>query len=278
MRGLTAVDLFTMMERTPHAGHAPTYAYKVLEESARRQIVAIASRAEQILTTVEGQPLPERLELLGDQRKALAGLVDNWRGGTGNTPELLEQAARTAGSGLPAPEPAALAREDQLLASLIASGSDTIASVKPWLRPDDFQAPGRGGIYQALLALHQRGEPIDAITVMWEANRNGVLAIRGGHDAKSLLDVARTQRVPFPLNQAQQISQEGARRALLASFRGLKGLATSGNTAWDLLVSATRHNLTTARAEHTRIVATRTAGQAARPVNTPTRPVHLPRR
>ncbi|MBB4981499.1 hypothetical protein GGE06_002409 [Streptomyces sp. SFB5A] len=51
-----------------------------------------------------------------------------------------------------------------------------MGEVVDWLRPGDFADPVRGQLYRCLGALHHRGEPIDRITLLWEAQRRGLLA------------------------------------------------------------------------------------------------------
>ena len=55
------------------------------------------------------------------------------------------------------------------------SSAAEVDTVVGWLRPGDFADPAHGQIYRCLGSLHHRGEPIDRITVLWEAQRRGLL-------------------------------------------------------------------------------------------------------
>ncbi|MFJ9029690.1 DnaB-like helicase N-terminal domain-containing protein [Streptomyces sp. NPDC102274] len=44
-----------------------------------------------------------------------------------------------------------------------------------WLRPDDFALPLHGQLFRCLTALAYRGDPVDAVTVLWQAQHQGLL-------------------------------------------------------------------------------------------------------
>jgi len=62
----------------------------------------------------------------------------------------------------------------------ILSDPNCIVDVYAILRPDDFYRPRGRGIYEALVGLHQAGEPIDALTLAAELERSKRLAGVGG--------------------------------------------------------------------------------------------------
>ena len=43
-----------------------------------------------------------------------------------------------------------------------------------WLRPGHFARPEHGEVYRVMADLHTAGQPVDPVTVMWEATRRGV--------------------------------------------------------------------------------------------------------
>ncbi|WP_323393688.1 DnaB-like helicase N-terminal domain-containing protein, partial [Streptomyces jumonjinensis] len=69
---------------------------------------------------------------------------------------------------------------------------DQLDAVVGWLRPGDFADLGHQQLYRALGALHHRGEPVDQLTVLWEAQRRGALTDRS-------LDAERVLAVCDPL-------------------------------------------------------------------------------
>lgn len=60
-----------------------------------------------------------------------------------------------------------------------------------WLRPEDFTIPLHGALYRCLTTLANRGEPVDEVTVLWEAQQHGLLtASFAPQDALKLLATA----------------------------------------------------------------------------------------
>ncbi|MEU9113262.1 DnaB-like helicase N-terminal domain-containing protein [Streptomyces sp. NPDC048483] len=77
----------------------------------------------------------------------------------------------------PAPPPEtgeeALDEERLLLATATAHPQDLNAM--RWLQPDDFALLLHGQLYRCLTALARRGDPVDAVTVLWEAQHRALL-------------------------------------------------------------------------------------------------------
>jgi replicative DNA helicase len=69
--------------------------------------------------------------------------------------------------------------EQSVLGAMLES-KDAIANVVEILKPEDFYKPAHTLIYETVLALNERGEAADAITVADELKRRGVLDQIGG--------------------------------------------------------------------------------------------------
>ncbi|GAA2627690.1 hypothetical protein GCM10010411_76080 [Actinomadura fulvescens] len=63
--------------------------------------------------------------------------------------------------------------EGHLLAAVLATPG-TLEAIEGWLEPGDFADASIGELYAVALMLHHRGEPVDALTVLWEAQRQGL--------------------------------------------------------------------------------------------------------
>ncbi len=87
--------------------------------------------------------------------------------GSGNTPEF----ERTPPQDIPA--------EQSVLGGMLLS-KEAIADVVEVLRPTDFYRPTHQLVYDAILDLYGRGEPVDAVTVSAELTRLGTIAKVGG--------------------------------------------------------------------------------------------------
>ena len=72
-----------------------------------------------------------------------------------------------------------LEAEESVLGSMMLSG-EAIASVVEAMKPDDFYRPAHQRIYQAILGIYGRGEPVDAITTVEELKRSHALDEVGG--------------------------------------------------------------------------------------------------
>ncbi len=61
------------------------------------------------------------------------------------------------------------------LRDLVAAPS-AIARVRGWLRPEHFTLPEHGQLYAVMRDLHASRQPVDPLTVAWEASRRGITA------------------------------------------------------------------------------------------------------
>lgn len=82
-------------------------------------------------------------------------------------------------SGVEKPVPYNIEAEEALLGSLIID-RDAIASVAPFLRPEDFYRERNGAIYAVRLDLYDRHQPGDFVTMCDELERRGKLEEVGG--------------------------------------------------------------------------------------------------
>ena len=83
-------------------------------------------------------------------------------------------------------------------AVLIAEAALSQLQVDVRLRPEDFYLPKHGAIFKAMVALADRSEPVDALTVSAELERQGELAQVGGtayvHSLPSSVPAAAARR------------------------------------------------------------------------------------
>jgi len=69
--------------------------------------------------------------------------------------------------------------EESVLGALLID-PEALFRVAPFLRPDDFYLQKNGWIYEAILALHERREPVDFVTLRNELDARGQLDEIGG--------------------------------------------------------------------------------------------------
>lgn len=175
VRGLTAVYAHTLISACPRPAHAPVYGRMVLEGAIHRSITehAIrlhqASRADALQGEVEGA-----LHYADVLTGVLSDLAQRW--GTEPRP-VAPPAPPATDPAVPPPVRAdQVAEDERFLLAILAEQPKAMDEVVGWLRPGDFADPAHGQLYRCLGALHHRGEPIDRVTLLWEAQRRGLLA------------------------------------------------------------------------------------------------------
>jgi replicative DNA helicase len=72
-----------------------------------------------------------------------------------------------------------LEAEESVLGSMMLSG-EAIASVVEAMKSEDFYRPAHQRIYESILGIYGRGEPVDAITVVEDLKRRQILDAVGG--------------------------------------------------------------------------------------------------
>ncbi|WP_318209544.1 MULTISPECIES: DnaB-like helicase N-terminal domain-containing protein [unclassified Streptomyces] len=168
--GLTASFMHTLISACPRPDHAPAYAAMLRAEHARR---TVRLHAEQLAQAAADTTVPDRPGHALAAADALARRLDDLAG------RFLAHSAplpRTA----PPPPPPPTDTEEVLDAEqcLLASAVSWPAYVKEmhWLTADDFLHSAHAVLWQCVTTLTHRGEPVDPVTVLWEAQHRGLLA------------------------------------------------------------------------------------------------------
>src|SRR6476661_4260272 len=73
--------------------------------------------------------------------------------------------------------------EESLLGAMMLSREAITAAVEARLDAADFYKPAHGIVFEAALALHARGEPVDPVSMAEELRRSGQLEGLGGSHA-----------------------------------------------------------------------------------------------
>ncbi|MFC9464361.1 DnaB-like helicase N-terminal domain-containing protein [Streptomyces coelicoflavus] len=202
-RGLTATYLHTIIQVCPWPRHAPAYARMVEAEHARRRLLTAAQR---LVHTVPDAGLPLPVQTVLAEADALAAVVDDI---ANRFPPRSGVLPRT-----PAPPPAApdhteAVEEEQLLLATATARPDDIDAVR-WLVPDDLTLPLHAGLWRCLTSLARRGEPVDPVTVLWEAQQRGLLD-DGSEPGKVLRMLAE------PAGSVGHWAERALQRSLLAT-------------------------------------------------------------
>ena len=119
--------------------------------------------------------------------------------------------------------PSNVEAEQAVLGALLID-PDAIIAIAPIVRADDFYLEKHGWVYQAVIALNRRHEPIDFLTVVTELERRGKLNDVGG----AAYITALINAVPTAVHAehyAQIIRQSSLQRRLIAAAGDIAGFA-----------------------------------------------------
>ncbi|MFD3959888.1 MULTISPECIES: DnaB-like helicase N-terminal domain-containing protein [Streptomyces] len=203
--GLTASYLHTLVQVCPWPQHAPTYARMIQSDHARRTLLMHAQRLAQ---TAVDATLPHRAAATLAQADGLAQFLDTLAGRFAPHPGSLPRNV------LPE-QPTARSSEEALDEErlLLATATAHPAALKDmrWLQPDDFTQSLHATLWQCLTSLVHRAEPVDPVTVLWEAQHRGLLAA-GDLAAGDLMALVST-----PVGSAEHWGERILQRALLTS-------------------------------------------------------------
>lgn len=167
--GLTLSLLHTLVQACPRPLHAPAYARMIRSDHARRTLLR---HAEDLGRTAADTTLPDRAAAVITQTDSLGRFLDEL---TGQFPPHPGSLPRTP---LPPDPPRHISEtvldEERLLLASATAYAEGLTRVQ-WLQPADFALPLHGDLFQCLTALTRRGDPVDPITVLWEAQHRSLL-------------------------------------------------------------------------------------------------------
>lgn len=167
--GLTASYLHALIQFCPRSQHAAAYARMIRADYARRLLRGHAVRLG-LTAANPGLPDPAAtvLVLADDFSRLLDSLAGEFAPHPGSLPRT------------PIPSPAVRLADDEeldeerlLLASATASPTD-VRQMR-WLTADDFVLPLHAALWQSITALVHRGDMLDPVTVLGEAQHRGLL-------------------------------------------------------------------------------------------------------
>ncbi|MFD5108935.1 DnaB-like helicase N-terminal domain-containing protein [Streptomyces cinereoruber] len=203
-RGLTVSYLHTLIQVCPWPRHAAAYARMVEAEHARRRLRAAA---EHLLQTAHDDTLAHPVPTVLAEADVLAAVVDDIA--TRFLPRAGALPRAPASPPAIVPDHTEATEEEQLLLATATARPADIESVR-WLLAEDFTQPLHAGLWQCLTTLVRRHEPVDPVTVLWEAQQRGLL-----HDGREPSDVLRL--LAEPAGSVEHWSQRVLARSLLTT-------------------------------------------------------------
>jgi len=113
---------------------------------------------------------------------------------------------------------------EQSVLGAILIDKDAMIDVVEFLRPEHFYREGHNAIYAAMIALYERHEPIDVVTVTSELKKEGKLVIAGGAGAVAeLVGVVPTSA--HAEQYARIIKEHHTKRLLISTAAKINELA-----------------------------------------------------
>lgn len=240
VRGLTASYPHILIAACPRPAHAPVYGRMVLEGAIHRTVTEHAIRLHQ---AARADALQGEVEGALHHADVLTGMLRDLARRWGSEPRPVAPPAPPPSAPVAPPVRAGRAAEDeQFLLAVLVERPKAMADVVGWLRPGDFAVPAHRQLYRCLGALHHRGEPIDRITVLWEAQRRGLLA-GGTLTAEQLTAICDGVGAGSAEWLGEQIMRSSVARTAAASARAIRALAEDEALAPGRLISHALHAL-----------------------------------
>lgn len=122
-----------------------------------------------------------------------------------------------------------------VLGSMLLGGRNAIERITDTLDKQDFYREAHGRIYEAMIALVDKDEPVDTVTLKDELTRRGILEQCGGY----LYLMQLAEYVPTPANIAYYgkiVAEKGVLRRLIETASEIAGLAYGESEEVDTLV------------------------------------------
>ncbi|MET7678982.1 DnaB-like helicase N-terminal domain-containing protein [Streptomyces sp. NPDC005423] len=241
VRGLTAVYAHTLISACPRPEHAPVYGRMVLEGAIHRSVTEHAIRLHQ---AARADALQGEVKGALHYADVLTGVLGDLARRWGPEPRSVAPATppSTAPVALPHVWADQVAEDEQFLLAVLVERPKAMDEVVGWLRPRDFADPAHGQLYRCLGALHHRGEPIDRITVLWEAQRRGLLA-DGTLTTEQLTAICDGVGPGSAEWLGEQIIRSSVARTAATSARAIRALAENETLAPGRLINHALHAL-----------------------------------
>ncbi|MEU3616832.1 DnaB-like helicase N-terminal domain-containing protein [Streptomyces sp. NPDC006872] len=207
-RGLSASYVHGLIQFCPQPKHAAAYARMIRTDNARR---ILRRHAERLASTATDPGLPNpvaaTLGLADDIGRVLDSIAEQFAPHPGSFP-------RTA---LPPDVPRQAGEEDldeeRLLLATATAYPAEVQQMR-WLTEADFLLPLHAALWQSITALVHRGDMVDPVTLLGEAQHRGLLT--GSLTPKDLMALVST-----PAGSPEYWGERILQRALLARARAV---------------------------------------------------------
>ncbi|WP_198358189.1 DnaB-like helicase N-terminal domain-containing protein [Streptomyces fildesensis] len=240
VRGLSAGYAHTLIAACPRPGHAAVYGRMVLEGAIHRTVTEHAVRLHQ---AARADVLEGKVDGALHQADVLADVLTDLARRWGTEPRPLATVGPSTATVLPASAATEQTVQDErFLLSVLVNQAPAMDNVVGWLRPADFAGHGHDQLYRCLGALHHRGEPVDHLTVLWEAQRRGHLT-DGTLTDEQLRDICNGLGAGSAEYLGEQTLRSSLTRTAASSAAAIRALAQDEALAPGRLINHALHAL-----------------------------------
>ncbi|MFE2140392.1 DnaB-like helicase N-terminal domain-containing protein [Streptomyces sp. NPDC059456] len=201
---LTPSYLHTLIACTSMPEHAAEYAGMIRADHARR---SVRVHAELLIQAACDPTLPDPAAVALARADTLTALIDNLSSRFSPHPGSLPRTPSAGSPGRDTDEETT--SEEQVLLSTVTARPGSLPTMR-WLQAEDFAVPVHRRLFRCLTSLAHRGAPVDQVTVLWEAQRQGIFT--EAITARDVLEMLAT-----PAGSAHHWGEQVLRRSLLHS-------------------------------------------------------------
>ncbi|WP_406326828.1 DnaB-like helicase N-terminal domain-containing protein [Streptomyces sp. NBC_00203] len=264
--GLNASYLHALIQFCPQPKHAAAYARMIRADNARR---ILRAHAERLASAATDPGLPNRaattLGLADDIGRVLDSLAEQFAPHPGSFPRT------TFPPDVPRQADEEDLDEERLLLATATAYPAEVQQMR-WLVTDDFLLPLHAALWQSITALTHRGDMVDPVTVLGEAQHRGLLT--DSLTPKDLMALVST-----PAGSPEHWGEKILKRALLARAQTVAARITAytddpANTPHQLITGSRRAlaDLNALRTRWNRATAPTPAPSASTPARSAPRP------
>jgi len=236
--GITPAYAHTLMAACPHPRNALAYARMILDAADHRTIAVHATRLAQVAAADRDRGgLQDTLTHHRALHTALDELAARW-GRSSRTPPP-NPVAHAIPPDPPCPRDAA---DEQALVAALVADPRPLGEIARRLRPTDFADPTHAALYRCVGALILRGEAVDPLTVLWEAQRQGHLA-HGDRDPELVLRICASAGPGSADHWAERVLRASLLRTATTTAGAIRTLAEDRTVPAYALVAAARESL-----------------------------------
>ncbi|MEV3857012.1 DnaB-like helicase N-terminal domain-containing protein [Streptomyces sp. NPDC050095] len=259
--GTTVVYAHQLIDACPEPRHVAAYGRMVLAAHTRRTVRA---HAERLSRTAGDTTLPNRLQATAHAARTLTQHLDQlahlWRPHPAATPRTPPPPAPRSHNER---ERSERHGDERAFLAAVTTHPTALDVIRTYLNPDDIDYPLHQDLARCLIALRHRGDAIDPVTVLWEAEHRGLLTT---HQiaAQHVLDLCATSSED-PEHLARRLLDHAVLDQTVHTAHTIAAYSDNLTLSPHQLITGSRHALSQLAARHARRQHAQRSTSPARP-------------